>query len=167
MEARLGARRVRAGPAARQGDGRVDLAGALCAGHEVSRPQPSGRRGDLRARGRLHRGRASADERRLSLHAAQREACRLHRGRVSRDRHTAQARRNSLSLLDAVAGIRDVLVASATESERTTTLAPAAVAALEGAGLLALKLPKVLGGAEADPVTQIDVIEAVSAIDAA
>ena len=72
-----------------------------------------------------------------------------------------------MALLDAVAGIRDVLAASAAESERTATLAPAAVAALERAGLLALKLPAALGGAEADPVTQIDVIEAVSAIDAA
>ena len=72
-----------------------------------------------------------------------------------------------MSLLDSVAAVRPVLAASAVESERTATLAPAAVAALEGAGLLALKLPKALGGAEADPVTQIDVIEAVSAIDAA
>ena len=69
-------------------------------------------------------------------------------------------------LLDAVAGIAPVLTASAPESERARTLAPEAVSALENAGLLALKLPQALGGAEADPVTQIDVIEAVSAIDA-
>jgi len=69
-------------------------------------------------------------------------------------------------LLDAVAGIAPVLAASAAESERGRTLAAAAVRALEDAGLLALKLPAALGGAEADPVTQIDVIEAVSAIDA-
>ena len=72
-----------------------------------------------------------------------------------------------MALVDAVAGIREALAASAAESERAATLAPAAVAALERAGLLALKLPRALGGAEADPVTQIDVIEAVSAIDAA
>ncbi|HEV8472623.1 MAG TPA: acyl-CoA dehydrogenase family protein [Methylomirabilota bacterium] len=70
------------------------------------------------------------------------------------------------ALLDAAASIRDVLVASADDSERGATLAPAAVAALERAGLFLLKLPAVLGGAEADPVTQLDVIEAVSAIDA-
>ena len=69
--------------------------------------------------------------------------------------------------LDAVARIRDVLTASADESERAATLAPAAVEALESAGLLTLKLPATLGGLEADPVTQIDVIEAVSASDAA
>ena len=69
-------------------------------------------------------------------------------------------------LLDRVEKIRPVLLETAVESERATTLAPAAVAALEQAGLLALKLPAVLGGVEADPVRQIDVIEAVSAIDA-
>jgi len=69
-------------------------------------------------------------------------------------------------LLDAVASIADVLTASAAESEATRTLAPVAVRALEESGLLALKLPAALGGAEADPVTQIDVIEAVSALDA-
>jgi alkylation response protein AidB-like acyl-CoA dehydrogenase len=72
-----------------------------------------------------------------------------------------------VSLRDAVEKVAPVLAASAQESERARTLAPAAVAALEDAGLLALKLPATLGGAEADPVTQIDVIEAVSAIDAA
>jgi alkylation response protein AidB-like acyl-CoA dehydrogenase len=39
------------------------------------------------------------------------------------------------------------------------------VAALRDTGLLGLKLPAVLGGAEADPVTQIDVIEALTAVD--
>jgi alkylation response protein AidB-like acyl-CoA dehydrogenase len=70
------------------------------------------------------------------------------------------------ALLDAVAKIRDVLAASAEESERGATLALVALAALEDTGLLRLKLPAALGGAEADPVTQLDVIEAVSAIDA-
>ena len=69
-------------------------------------------------------------------------------------------------LLEAVASVADVLTASAPESERLRTLAPAAVEALESTGLLGLKLPEALGGAEADPVTQIDVIEAVSALDA-
>ena len=69
-------------------------------------------------------------------------------------------------LLDAVTSIAEVLTASAAASEAARTLAPAAVRALEESGLLALKLPAALGGAEADPVTQIDVIEAVSALDA-
>ena len=37
--------------------------------------------------------------------------------------------------------------------------------ALRVSGLFALKLPAVLGGAGADPVTQVEVIEAVSYID--
>jgi indole-3-acetate monooxygenase len=53
----------------------------------------------------------------------------------------------------------------AEESERLRTLPVATVTALRASGLLGLKLPAVLGGAEADPVTQIDVIEALSAID--
>ena len=71
------------------------------------------------------------------------------------------------SLLNAVDKIRDVIAAGADESERSATLAPAAVAALEDSGLFRLKLPALLRGAEADPVTQIEIIEAVSAIDAA
>jgi alkylation response protein AidB-like acyl-CoA dehydrogenase len=41
------------------------------------------------------------------------------------------------------------------------------VDAIREAGLFTLKLPEVLGGAEADPVTQIEVIEALAYIDAA
>ncbi len=56
--------------------------------------------------------------------------------------------------------------ASADESESIGTLAPTAVETIREAGLFTLKLPEVLGGAEADPVTQIEVIEALSYIDA-
>ena len=69
-------------------------------------------------------------------------------------------------LLAAVESARDTVAASADESERLGTLAPAAVAAIRDAGLFTLKLPQSLGGAEADPVTQIEVIEALSYIDA-
>ena len=69
-------------------------------------------------------------------------------------------------LLDAVESVRDVVAASADESERLGTLAPAAVIAIRDAGLFTLKLPQTLGGAEADPVTQIEVIEALAYIDA-
>lgn len=69
-------------------------------------------------------------------------------------------------LLDAVEAVREVVAASADESERLGTLAPAAVAAIRDAGLFTLKLPQTLGGAEADPVTQIEVIEAMAYIDA-
>ena len=69
-------------------------------------------------------------------------------------------------LLAAVESARDTVAASADESERLGALAPAAVAAIRDAGLFALKLPQSLGGAEADPVTQIEIIEALSYIDA-
>ena len=70
------------------------------------------------------------------------------------------------ALLDAVERVRATVAAGADEAERLRTLPPATVAALHDTGLLGLKLPGVLGGAEADPVTQIEVIEALSAVDA-
>ncbi|HIM36687.1 MAG TPA: hypothetical protein EYM38_01490 [Dehalococcoidia bacterium] len=69
------------------------------------------------------------------------------------------------TLLDAVEAVREVLVAGAAESEEIGTLPEASVDALEQAGLLAMKLPAEFGGAEADPVTQLQVIEAVTRID--
>ena len=69
------------------------------------------------------------------------------------------------ALLDAVDRVRDVVAKGADEAEQLRTLPAATVAALRDTGLLGLKLPAVLGGAEADPVTQIDVIEALTAVD--
>ena len=69
------------------------------------------------------------------------------------------------ALLDAVQTITPVLAAHADESERTGTLAEPAWRALHDTGLLRLKAPRVLGGYEADPVTQLEVIEAVSHVD--
>jgi alkylation response protein AidB-like acyl-CoA dehydrogenase len=69
------------------------------------------------------------------------------------------------ALLDAVDRVRAVVAEGADEAERLRTLPAATVTALSDSGLLGLKLPAVLGGAEADPVTQIDVIEALTAID--
>jgi alkylation response protein AidB-like acyl-CoA dehydrogenase len=71
------------------------------------------------------------------------------------------------ALLQAVDNVRDILAANAEEAEAIRTLPQASVAALRESGLFTLKLPAVLGGAEADPVTQIEVIEAVSYIDPA
>jgi indole-3-acetate monooxygenase len=70
-----------------------------------------------------------------------------------------------LALLDAVERVRETVSAGADEAERLRTLPAAGIAALRDTGLLGLKLPAELGGAEADPVTQIDVIEAVTAMD--
>jgi len=68
------------------------------------------------------------------------------------------------ALLSAVDSVRDILAAGVNEGEELRTLSPASVAALRDSGLFLLKTPAVLGGAEADPVTQLDVIEAVSSI---
>ncbi len=70
-------------------------------------------------------------------------------------------------LMAAVAGVRATLEAGAAAAEKDATLPPASVAALYDSGLLRLKMPHVLGGAEADPVTQLDVLEEVSRIDPA
>ena len=70
-------------------------------------------------------------------------------------------------LLDAVDSVRDTVSNCVEESERLGTLAPASVEAIRNAGLFTLKLPMPLGGAEADPVTQIEIIEELSYIDAA
>lgn len=68
-------------------------------------------------------------------------------------------------LMDAVESVRPVLEAGAREGEETATLPRASADALYDSGLFRLKLPHVMGGAEADLVTQLDVLEAVSEID--
>src|ERR671932_2010037 len=68
------------------------------------------------------------------------------------------------ALLEAVAQLRGTLEAHMEESETEGKLAQASVDAFQGAGLYGLKLPAVLGGMEADPLLQVDVIEAVSRI---
>ena len=69
------------------------------------------------------------------------------------------------ALMDAVESVRDTLEAGAEEGEETGTLPQASVDALYDSGLLRLKMPHVLGGAEADLVTQLDVLEAVCEIE--
>ena len=69
------------------------------------------------------------------------------------------------ALMQAVGDVRQTLEANAQEGEETATLPKASADALYESGLLRLKLPHVLGGAEADLVTQLDVLEAVSAIE--
>ena len=61
------------------------------------------------------------------------------------------------ALLAAVEGVREIVTSHADEAEAMATLSPATVDALMASGLLTLKLPTVLGGAEADPVTQVEV----------
>src|SRR5580704_16230717 len=69
-----------------------------------------------------------------------------------------QAARRAL-LLARVEAIGKVLQESGAQSEENATLAPQAVAALRTAGMFRLKLPMAVGGAEADPVTEMLVLE--------
>ena len=71
------------------------------------------------------------------------------------------------ALLDAVEGLRDVFVAGSEEAEERGTLPQATVDAIDAAGLFAVKSARVLGGAEADAMTQLEVVEAASCIDPA
>ena len=68
----------------------------------------------------------------------------------------------SLAVLKRANEIADALKARAPADEANGTLTPETVAALEKAGMFRLKLPAVLGGEEADPVTQILVLEILS-----
>jgi indole-3-acetate monooxygenase len=65
-------------------------------------------------------------------------------------------------LLDAVDRIAPTLRQSGPKSEELGTLAPEAVQALRENGLFRLKLCADLGGAEADPVTEMLVLEAIA-----
>lgn len=62
-------------------------------------------------------------------------------------------------LLDAVSKIGSTLEACGPKSEELGTLAPAAVKALRDSGMFRLKLAHEMGGAEADPVTEMLVLE--------
>ena len=66
------------------------------------------------------------------------------------------------ALLAAVDGIAETLRASGPKSEELGTLAPQAVNALREAGMFRLKLAAAMGGAEADPVTEMLVLEALA-----
>lgn len=74
---------------------------------------------------------------------------------------------NRRYLLDAAAGVAETLAANRNKTEDLRTLAPESVAALRESGLFKLKAPREVGGAEAHPVAQMDVIEAVAMSDPA
>lgn len=70
-------------------------------------------------------------------------------------------------LLDAVESVGATVVAGIEQAEADYALPRASFDALYDAGLFWLKLPRVLGGAEADPLIQIEVIAALAEVDAA
>jgi alkylation response protein AidB-like acyl-CoA dehydrogenase len=67
-------------------------------------------------------------------------------------------------LLQAVKDAAETVAALAGEAEDRSTLPMRMVEALQAAGLFKLKLPAELGGADADPVTQLEVIESLAYI---
>ena len=71
------------------------------------------------------------------------------------------------SLLEAVEGLRNVFEIEADEAELSGTLPASTVNAIYESGLFSFKTPRILGGAEADAMTQLDVIEAASRMDPA
>ena len=66
------------------------------------------------------------------------------------------------TLLSSVEDIADTLTAQVPIDEAHNTLSPESVKILEDAGMFRLKLPAELGGAEADPTTQMLVLEALA-----
>lgn len=68
--------------------------------------------------------------------------------------------------LERARGLAPRIAASADEIERERRLPEALVAALHDAGLFRLLLPRSLGGAELDPPTFVQVIEAIARVDA-
>jgi len=78
------------------------------------------------------------------------------------DREGARA-----ALLQTFESVRDVIEETADETERGRTLAPRAVDAFRESGLFAFKVPREVGGAEADLVVQMDLIEAATLVDPA
>ena len=68
-------------------------------------------------------------------------------------------------LLEAVDKIRPVVEAGANESEKLRRLPDATAKALHEAGLFHMLLPREMGGLEADPVSQSEVIERLAYID--
>ena len=66
------------------------------------------------------------------------------------------------ALLEAVESLRSVFLDGAEEAEARGTLPQATVDAIYETGLFSFKVPQVMGGAEADPMIQLDVIEAAS-----
>ena len=68
-------------------------------------------------------------------------------------------------MLDAVATIAPTFEAEAEESERLGRLSDVSMQAIRSAGLIGLRTPKVFGGYEADPITELEVLEAACRAD--
>ena len=80
----------------------------------------------------------------------------------------SEPRRSSerAALLAAVERVRPTALAHTEASERGRTLARPVVDALRESGLFGMAVPRALGGAECDPLTQLEIFEAMSRVDA-
>lgn len=74
---------------------------------------------------------------------------------------------NRKVLLAGIDRIREVLLSQCEAEEVAATLSSETVDSLSNNGFLTMKLPAVLGGAEADPITQFEVLEGLAGINAA
>jgi indole-3-acetate monooxygenase len=91
----------------------------------------------------------------------------IHASHPALETPVAVEARAPADLLAAVEQVREIVMAGANDAEAGGTLPEATVAALRASGLLAMKVPAVLGGGEADILAQMAAIEALAAIDAA
>ena len=71
------------------------------------------------------------------------------------------------ALLRGVEGIAPIIARNKAASEHARTLAPEVVEAMRDTGLLMMKSPYEVGGAEIHPVDQMAVVEAVTYLDSA
>jgi alkylation response protein AidB-like acyl-CoA dehydrogenase len=77
---------------------------------------------------------------------------------------TASERRG-LEIVEAARALAPAIRAEAPAIERERRLSDALLAAMKRAGVFRMTMPRALGGPEADPLTQIEVIEALSEAD--
>ena len=73
----------------------------------------------------------------------------------------------SEELVPAAKRIAPLLIEDAEAGEQARSITPRVVRAMQDAGAFRMTMPKALGGIEADPVTQYEVIEALSIADGA
>ncbi|MDP6187386.1 MAG: acyl-CoA dehydrogenase family protein, partial [Pseudomonadales bacterium] len=71
------------------------------------------------------------------------------------------------ALLRGVEGIAPIIARNKAASEHARSLAPEVVEAMRDTGLLMMKSPYEVGGAEIHPVDQMAVVEAVTYLDSA